>query len=160
MGATMPDRLLPATDGTQVNLRTLDGRSVVFCYPFTGRPGYANPPGWDDIAGAHGSTPQALGFAKHYDAFKRGNIRVFGLSFQSLSWQQDFVLRNALPYVLLSDENRAVSTELGLETFRAGQEAFLRRRCILIAAGRVVLDMYPVLDPETNAAELLKVLQP
>jgi hypothetical protein len=29
---------------------------------FAGLPGLPNPPGWDDIPGAHGSTPQTEGF--------------------------------------------------------------------------------------------------
>ena len=38
-GARLPDVVLAATDGTAVNLSKLDGRTVVYVYPRTGRPG-------------------------------------------------------------------------------------------------------------------------
>ena len=50
---------LEATSGAPVNPARIIGPAVIFCYPFTGRPGYPNPPNWDHIKGAHGSTPQA-----------------------------------------------------------------------------------------------------
>ena len=37
--AKLPDMALPATDGAQVNLAGLKGRTVVYIYPRTGRPG-------------------------------------------------------------------------------------------------------------------------
>ena len=60
-GRRMPDLALPTTAGRSVNFAELSGRAVVFCYPWTGRPGQPNPPSWDDIPGAHGSTPEAEG---------------------------------------------------------------------------------------------------
>src|SRR5690606_38452146 len=62
LGLVVPDIELPSTDGGAVSLARLDKGAVVFIYPWTGRPGLPNPPGWDEIPGAHGSTPQALGF--------------------------------------------------------------------------------------------------
>ena len=48
-GARLPDIALPATDGSPVNLSRLAGRTVVYVYPRTGRPGQAMPDGWDAI---------------------------------------------------------------------------------------------------------------
>ena len=58
-GTRLPDVALTATFGAPVNLARFQERAVVFVYPFTGTPGQPNPPGWDDIPGAHGSTPEA-----------------------------------------------------------------------------------------------------
>ena len=65
----LPDVALPATDGTTVNPGLLRGRVVIFVYPYTGKPGVPDPPGWDQIFGAHGSTPQALAFSRLYPEF-------------------------------------------------------------------------------------------
>jgi hypothetical protein len=52
-GQPMPALSLPATDGSQVALAALgEGRTVVYLYPMTGRPGVDLPEGWDDIPGA------------------------------------------------------------------------------------------------------------
>ena len=70
-GRRMPDIELPTTAGRSVSFARLAGRAIVYCYPWTGRPGEPNPPGWDDIPGAHGSTPQAEGFRDLYDGFRQ-----------------------------------------------------------------------------------------
>ena len=58
----IPDIPLPSTQGGETSLAEVPGLSIVFAYPWTGRPGLENPPNWDDIPGAHGSTPEAEGF--------------------------------------------------------------------------------------------------
>ena len=77
-GVALPDHragLQPRGDGQSEHAR---GRRVVYVYPWTGRPGVADPPGWDDIAGAHGSTPETEGFRDHYLRFRAQRIEVFG----------------------------------------------------------------------------------
>ena len=61
-GMRAPDLPLPATDGNPVNLGQLSGRTIVYVYPRTGRPGVPLPEGWDAIPGARGCTPQSCGF--------------------------------------------------------------------------------------------------
>jgi hypothetical protein len=51
-GTRFPDIALPATLGGEINLVTWQGSAIVYVYPWTGRPGLADPPGWDDIPGA------------------------------------------------------------------------------------------------------------
>ena len=47
-GQPMPALTLPATDGSQVQLAALGaGRTVIYLYPMTGRPGVDLPAGWD-----------------------------------------------------------------------------------------------------------------
>jgi peroxiredoxin len=158
IGQRLPDLALPATDGERVNLSTIKGRVVVFIYPYTGRPGTADPKGWDGIAGAHGSTPQALGFSTHYAQFSKLDIKVFGLSFQDIAWQQEFVLRNQLRFSLLSDEQKSFSTALRLETFRAGHHDYLRRRTLIALNGIITQDQKRFANPAENATDVLKAL--
>ena len=62
LGMKIPDLLLPATSGEQINLSKLPAVTVLFCYPMSGVPGVALPDGWDDIPGARGCTPQACSY--------------------------------------------------------------------------------------------------
>src|SRR5690606_16757096 len=68
-GLALPDIALPATSGRMMSLARVPGRAVVFCYSWTGRPGAPNPPDWDTLPGAHGSTPEAEGFRDLYPGF-------------------------------------------------------------------------------------------
>lgn len=159
VGINLPEFDLPASNGISVNLARLTGTSVLFCYPYTGRPGHANPPNWDDIPDAHGSTPQALAFSKIYNEFIALQVKVFGLSFLTNEWQQDFATRNGLPYPLLSDESKTFSSALQLDTFKSGSQHFLSRRSLIIENGTILHDMFPITQPERNAAEVLALLK-
>ena len=93
-----------ATDGAQVDLSELAGRTVVYIYPRTGRPGQAPPNGWDAIPGARGCTPQSCGFRDHFAELKRlGVAQLFGLSTQDTDYQREAVERLHLPFAILSD---------------------------------------------------------
>src|SRR5947208_12566265 len=103
-GATMPKVALPATDGSTVDLSELPGRTIVYAYPRTGRPGVPNPTGWDLIPGARGCSPQSCAFRDHFAELKRlGVAPVFGLSTQDTVYQMEAAARLHLPFPLHSD---------------------------------------------------------
>jgi len=158
-GTMMPDVTLPATGGGFTNPRRIKGRAVYFIYPYTGRPGVPDPEGWDQIKGAHGSTPQALSYSKAYEDFILNNVRVFGVSLQDSAWQLEFVSRTALPFPLLSDAARQFSTGLSLQTFPAGNRDFLHRRTLVASEGAIILDRTDVSPPESDAALVLTWLE-
>ena len=154
-GAKLPAIALPATRGDAVDLSSLPGMSVVAVYPWTGKPGYPNPPNWDDIQGAHGSTPELEGFRDLFAAFAARGVRIFGLSGQATAYQSEMAERLSLPFPILSDADGRLTSALGLPTFTAGGEKYLKRLTLLIEAGRVVHVFYPVADPARQAEEVL-----
>src|SRR5438309_836445 len=80
VGTRLLDLQLPSTFGAAVDLSRLPGRTVVFCYPRTGRPGQALPTGWDQIPGAKGYTPESCGFRDNFPALSRLGVPGLGLS--------------------------------------------------------------------------------
>jgi peroxiredoxin len=159
VGVKLPDVALTATNGEQINLSKMPSKLVLFVYPYTGVPGIPDPEGWDDIPGAHGSTPQALAFSYRFAEFERRDVKVFGVSLQSSEWQSEFVKRTQLAFPLLSDEKATFCTALELETFQAGNTNYLTRRTFIVEHGIITHDFYPVIKPATNADDVLKVLQ-
>jgi len=153
-GRRVPDIELATTAGRSVSLARLAGRSIIFCYPWTGRPGEPNPPGWDDIPGAHGSTPQAQGFRDLYDGFRQVEAGVFGLSTQSTPYQRELVERLGLPFEMVSDEGFMLARELALPTFRTGGVIYLKRLTLAIRDGRIERVYYPVQRPAAHAREV------
>jgi peroxiredoxin len=157
-GTRLPDVALPATRGARINLSRYQERAIVFVYPMTGTPGLPNPPDWDIIPGAHGSTPEAEGFRDAYAEFELLGYEVFGLSGQSTDAQHAFALRAGIPYQLLSDEHLAFADALGLPRFAAGGVNYLSRLTMIVRNGVIYRVIYPIADPGAHPRELLRSL--
>ena len=151
-GLPLPDLALTATDGTSVNLSRLKGRTVVYAYPRTGRPGQALPEGWDAIPGARGCTPQSCAFRDHYAELRALGVgHLFGLSTQDTEYQREAVARLHLPFPILSDEKLAFARALKLPTFEVVGMTLLKRMALVIDDGVVTKVFYPVFPPDKSA---------
>ncbi|MGN9846463.1 hypothetical protein ACTMTI_50985 [Nonomuraea sp. H19] len=63
----VPHLELQSTGGATIHLNALGaGRTLIYIYPLTRRPGTDLPNDWDLIPGARGCTPEACGFPDHY----------------------------------------------------------------------------------------------
>jgi len=159
-GMRIPDVALPATDGTRVSLAQLPGRTVLYIYPRTGVPGVELPPGWNDIPGARGCTPQSCSFRDHFADLTRLGVRyVYGLSTQDTAYQQEAATRLHLPFAILSDEKLAFAKALKLPTFTAAGMTLLKRMALVIDDGVITKAFYPVFPPDKNAEEVIAWLQ-
>jgi peroxiredoxin len=154
-GTRLPDIALPATNGQDVNLSRLPGRSVVYVYPRTGVPGIDAPPGWDDIPGARGCTPQSCGFRDRFTELKAlGVAQVFGLSTQDTGYQREAAQRLHLPFPILSDVELRLARALQLPTFSVAGMTLLKRMALVIDDGTIGKVFYPVFPPDRNAEEV------
>lgn len=154
-GMTVPPLPLPSTSGGLVDLTTLGGTTVVYCYPRTGRPDEPVPDTWDAIPGARGCTPQSCGFRDHYDQLRALDAEVFGLSTQDTAYQREVVERLHLPFALLSDANLTFTRALRLPTFEFEGATLVKRLTLVIRDGRIVKVFYPVFPPDRNAEEVV-----
>jgi len=155
-GAKLPPLALPSTGGRDVCLARLAGRSVIAVYPWTGRPGRPNPPNWDDIPGAHGSTPELEGFRDYFEDFARRGVMIFGLSRQTSDYQREMATRLRLPFLVLSDAEDVFTAALRLPSFTTGGDIYLRRLTLVVTDGMIECVICPVPDPAGHAADVLK----
>ena len=153
-GKVLPSHSLPSTSGGPVNLSALPGRTVVYCYPMTGRPDRDLPDGWDAIPGTRGCTPQSCGFRDHHGEIRALGARVFGLSTQDTTYQREAAERLGLPFELLSDEGLSFANALGLPTFEADGTTKIKRLTLVVDDGRIEKVFYPVFPPGENAGEV------
>ena len=159
-GMKLPDLALPATAGAAVNLAKLKGRTVVYIYPRTGVPGVDTLPGWDQIPGARGCTPQSCSFRDHFGELKRlGVAQLYGLSTQDTAYQQEAASRLHLPFAILSDEKLAFTRALNLPTFTTAGMTLLKRMALVIDDGKISKAFYPVFPPDKNAEDVIAWLQ-
>lgn len=158
-GMAVADVPLPATDGSQVRLARLEGRTVVYAYPRTGRPGEPSlVPDWESIPGARGCTPQSCAFRDHHAELAGLGARVFGLSTQDTAYQREAAERLHLPFRLLSDESLAFTHAMTLPTFEVAGHTLLKRLALVIRDGVVEQVFYPVFPPDRNAEDVVRWL--
>jgi peroxiredoxin len=156
----LPDIALAATDGGSVNLSKLAGRTVVYVYPRTGRPGQALPTGWDSIPGARGCTPQSCGFRDHFAELKALGVgTLFGLSTQDTDYQHEAVERLHLPFVLLSDAALSLTRAMRLPTFEVDGMTLIKRMAWVVDGGVLTKVFYPVFPPDESAAQVIRWLR-
>jgi peroxiredoxin len=159
VGAQVASVLLQATDGGLIDLSKLRGRTIVYAYPRTGKPGVENPDGWDMIPGARGCTPQTCSFRDHFAELKvLGVDHLFGLSTQDSDYQREAATRLHLPFALLSDERLTLTRAMNLPTFETSGMTLLKRFTLVIEDGKVEHVFYPVFPPDRSAADVIEWL--
>ena len=158
-GIQIPSVPLSSTAGETVDLSALPGRTVVYCYPMTGRPGSDLPSGWDEIPGARGCTPQSCSFRDHHAELRALGARVFGLSTQDTEYQREATQRLHLPFALLSDEGLAFADALRLPTFEVDDMVLLKRLTLIIRDGRIEKVFSPVVPPDRSAQDIVGWLE-
>lgn len=158
-GASLPHVRLWSTRGRWVDVAEAAPRFVLFAYPRTGRPDEPAPPGWDEIPGARGCTPQSCAYRDLHAEFRALGHEVFGLSTNAPAHQAEFAQRMAIPYEMLSDETLRLTDAMRLPTFEHRGARLLKRMALVVERGRVAKVFYPVFPPDRNAADVLAWLR-
>lgn len=158
----MPNLTLSTSAGDLVRLDNLgSGRTVIYLYPLTGKPGVDLPDGWDAIPGARGCSTEACDFRDHFtDLRAAGAGRVFGMSSQGVTYQAEVVERLRLPFSMISDEALSFADALGLPTFSAPAHERLYARLTLVVRGNHIEHaFYPIFPPNVHAQQVLAWLE-
>lgn len=147
-GSKAPEFALPNQDGQEIRLSDFAGqRVVVYFYPKDSTPG---------------CTRQACAFAAAYEEFSRLGVPVIGISKDSVKSHQNFIAKQNLPFLLLSDTERQA-----IEAYGVWQEKKLYgkvsmgvvRSTFVIDANGIIEKVYAKVKPDTNAAEILEYLK-
>ena len=158
IGMELPDIELTATDGSLVNLAAQSRKTVIYCYPMTGRPGVPLPEGWDEIPGARGCTPQSCSFRDHHAELSALGADVYGLSTQSNAYQKEMAERLHLPFLVLSDANFKFCEAMRLPTFEVSGMRLLKRVTMIAENNSVVSVHYPIFPSDSDAAWVIEQL--
>ncbi|MFQ5937786.1 MAG: peroxiredoxin [Acidiferrobacterales bacterium] len=154
-GMQVPPRSLPSTGGDRVDLSRLAGTVVIYCYPRTGDPNKDPPPGWNEIPGARGCTPQACSFRDHYQELQALDADVYGLSTQTADYQKEMATRLHLPFAVLSDAELQFTRALNLPTFTVESMILIKRLTLIAHDGVIKKVFYPVFPPDKHADEVI-----
>ena len=147
VGTLAPDFTLKDKDGNDISLSDFRGQKVVlYFYPRDNTPG---------------CTRQACAFAAAYEGFKEKNIKVIGISKDSVASHLKFAEKYSLPFTLLSDPELIAIQAYGVwqEKKLYGKVSFgVVRTTFIIDENGVVTRVMEKVKPDTNATEILEAL--
>ena len=130
----------PAQDGKLVHLRALKGKPiVVYFYPK------------DDTTGC---TIEAKGIRDQYAELSRLAV-VLGVSEDSLDSHKAFATKYELPFQLLDDTNHELAAAFGVPL----SSGHAKRVTFVIDASGKVAKVFPNVNPDGHAAELIEALK-
>jgi peroxiredoxin len=159
LGTMLPQLTLESSQGP-ASMRELGReRLVLYVYPRAGRPGRPLLPGWDDIPGARGCTPQSCAFRDHAAELAELRAPVAGLSAQTLDDQVEFAERNHIPYPVIADPELRLGQALRLPTFDVDGLTLYKRITLVVEACAIAKVFYPVFPPDRNAEEVVAWLR-
>lgn len=147
LGDIAPDFVLCDKDGKEIRLSDFRGQKVVlYFYPKDNTPG---------------CTRQACAFAAAYNGFKEKNIKVIGISKDSVASHLKFADKYSLPFTLLSDPELVAIKAYGVwqEKKLYGKVSFgVVRTTFIIDENGIIERVMEKVKPDTNAAEILEAL--
>ena len=159
-GLLVPSLKLLSTKDRWVDLSAVSAsRVIVYCYPRTGRPNEPIRPGWDEIPGARGCTPETCGFRDHHRDLQKLGAEVFGFSTQTTEYQKEMVARLHVPFEVLSDVDLAFVHALRLPTFEFAGMTLVKRLTLVLSRQHVERVFYPIFPPDKHAAEVIAWLE-
>jgi peroxiredoxin Q/BCP len=147
IGTKVQDFTLPDAYGNTHTLSDYKGKKIViYFYPK------------DNTSGC---TTQACAFRDNYDAFKKNDIIVIGISKDSVKSHKKFVDAYDLPFILLSDEDIKVCSYFGVyvEKSMYGKKYMgINRSTFVLNEEGIITHVFEKASPKENAAEILEVL--
>lgn len=147
-GQQAPDFTLPADDGSQVNLGSLQGNPVVlYFYPRDDTPG---------------CTKEACAFRDRKDEIAGLGAKVVGISTDGVESHERFRDKFKLNFPLLADANHEVVEKYGAwrEKVRAGKRSMgTQRSTFLIDADGVVRRVWKSVDVDGHDQEVIDALK-
>ena len=148
VGDIAPNFTLYDKDGGAVSLADFTGRRVVlYFYPKDNTPG---------------CTRQACAFAGAYSRFAELDVEVVGISRDSAASHRKFAEKYSLPFIILSDPERKAIEKYGVwqekKLYGKPSMGVVRTTFIISPEGKIEAVM-PKVKPDTNAAEILEMLE-
>lgn len=134
-------------DGGRISLTDFKGKNVIlYFYPKDDTPG---------------CTKEACAFRDHFADFTKKGAVVLGVSTDPVKSHAKFVEKFKLPFTLLADEDKHIVQAYGVwgqKTFMGRKYLGTHRVTFLIGPDGKIRRIWPKVEPEEHAAEVLAAL--
>ncbi len=142
VGNNAPDFLLRDQDKKMRSLSEFTGSYIVlYFYPADETPG---------------CTKEACRIRDSFEDFKKNNIIVLGVSYDSPGSHQKFKAKHHLPFILLSDEKKEVATLYGAKRFLL---PFPERKTFVIDPLGIICGIVPDVDISTHVRDVMDIIK-
>ncbi len=139
IGEVFPSFELQAHDDSVVSSSDLEGSVyLVYFYPKADTPG---------------CTKEACALRDAWSDLKGAEIMVFGVSYDTPQSNRAFAEKFSLPFLLLSDSDKALAKSVGADRFLIPVP---KRISYLVGADGKILKAYPSVSPSSHAEDVLK----
>lgn len=144
-GDQAPDFSLRDSEGSLHKLSDYKGRKIIlYFYPKDDTPG---------------CTKEACNFRDSHKAIQKKNAVVIGISADSEQSHRKFIGKYGLPFVLLSDPEKNVISQYGALKKAFGKTFLgISRSTFLIDEKGKIMKVFPNVDIDSHAAEIMKIL--
>ncbi|MEK7297818.1 MAG: peroxiredoxin [Planctomycetota bacterium] len=140
VGDVAPDFQVKDDSGKSRTLAEFRGKRVVlYFYPKDSTPG---------------CTKEACSFRDGYHKLQEAGIVVLGVSFDSVESHRKFKEKQKLPFILLSDEKKAIADAYGASGGILGSLAAKRYTYLIDETGKIV-HIFQKVDVQNHADEVL-----
>ena len=135
-GDVAPDFSAPLSDGTTFHLKDWLNRApiVLYFYPKDNTPG---------------CTKEACGLRDDFSAFRGLHATVIGSSYDTVESHRKFIAQHHLPFLLLSDRDKAVSKAFGVNG-----AFFATRATFVIGKDGKIIYANPSVSPKKHSQEI------
>jgi len=138
VGDPAPALTLTLQDGKTVDLASLKGKQVaIYFYPKDDTPG---------------CTVEAQGIRDQWEAFQKAGVQVYGVSMQDAASHTAFIEKHKLPFPLVVDADRKVTTAFGVPV-RGGE--FAARQTFLVGTDGNIKQIWREVTPAEHAKQVL-----
>ena len=142
-GDLAPDFSLKNQNGKLIHLSDYKGKYVlVYFYPKDETPG---------------CTKEACSLRDSFEAIKKMNTVILGVSRQDQKSHQEFIAKYKLPFDLLVDEDGKMGKSYGVGTYPL--LGYFKRESVLIGPDGHVVQFYTDVDPSTHVQQVLADLK-
>ena len=146
-GDVAPKFSAATSGGGKISLADYKGQNVIlYFYPKDDTPG---------------CTKEACAFRDDFAEFKKKNAVVFGISTDPVKAHDKFVEKFKLPFTLLADADKKIVEAYGVwgeKTFMGRKYRGTHRVTFLIGPDGRINKIWPLVKPETHAAEVLAAM--
>jgi len=160
LGMNVPSIILQSSIGDSLDVSKIKCEFVVlYFFPMMAVSEERLPPGWNDIVGARGCTPQNITINEHIDDLLKYDATSVGISTQPIDELTKLSSVRKFSQPILSDNSLKFQENLNIPTFQVENKTMYKRLTLILKESKVIKVFYPVFPPDKHIFEILEWLE-